>query len=134
MSGTRRHVNKTGDIKDFVITEESGIAKGIRRVVAVTGNEAAEVRRVADGLSARLDQLDAMEGKEKDTGLKAFQVVSARVFVRRPQAMLTRNYRRNSARRISLCSRRRSSPIACPQYARRSRSSVRTKKLLRTRR
>lgn len=70
-----RHVNKTGEIKDFVITEESGIAKGIRRIVAVTGNEAAEVRRVADGLKTRLDQLEAMQGKEKDAGLKAYQVV-----------------------------------------------------------
>lgn len=70
-----RHVSKTGDIKDFVITEESGIAKGIRQVVAVTGHEAAEVKRVAENLSARLDQLDAMQGKEKDTGLKAYQVV-----------------------------------------------------------
>ncbi|KAI0758318.1 tRNA synthetases class II (A)-domain-containing protein [Irpex lacteus] len=68
------HVNKTGDIKDFVITEESGIAKGIRRIVAVTGHEAAEVRRVADGLKARLDHLDAIDGKEKDAGLKTYQV------------------------------------------------------------
>ncbi|EKM54355.1 uncharacterized protein PHACADRAFT_258158 [Phanerochaete carnosa HHB-10118-sp] len=68
------HVNKTGEIKDFVITEESGIAKGIRRIVAVTGNEAAEVRRVADGLKVRLDQLEVMQGKEKDAGLKAYQV------------------------------------------------------------
>lgn len=68
------HVNKTGEIKDFVITEESGIAKGIRRIVAVTGNEAAEVRRVASALKVRLDQLEAMDGKEKDVGLKAYQV------------------------------------------------------------
>lgn len=68
------HVNKTGDIKDFVITEESGIAKGIRRVVAVTGHEAAEVRRVAGTLRERLEQLDAMNGKEKDAGLKVYQV------------------------------------------------------------
>ncbi|KAI0087926.1 tRNA synthetases class II (A)-domain-containing protein [Irpex rosettiformis] len=68
------HVNKTGDIKDFVITEESGIAKGIRRIVAVTGHEAAEVRRVADDLKIRLDHLDAIDGKEKDAGLKAYQV------------------------------------------------------------
>lgn len=74
-------MNKTGDIKDFVITEESGIAKGIRRVVAVTGNEAVEVRRVADGLHARLDQLDAMGGKEKDAGLKAYQVVRMILFI-----------------------------------------------------
>lgn len=75
LNTSNSHVNKTGEIKDFVITEESGIAKGIRRIVAVTGNEAAEVRRVADGLKARLDQLEAMQGKEKDAGLKAYQVV-----------------------------------------------------------
>ena len=72
-----RHVIRTGEIKDFVITEESGIAKGIRRIVAVTGYEAAEVRRVAELLKTRLDQLEAMEGKEKDAGLKAYQVVRA---------------------------------------------------------
>ena len=69
------HVSRTGEIKDFVITEESGIAKGIRRIVAVTGHEAAEVRRIADSLKARLDQLEVTEGKEKDAGLKSFQVV-----------------------------------------------------------
>lgn len=72
----RRHVNKTGDIKDFVITEESGIAKGIRRVVAVTGHEAAEVRRIADTLEVKLDHLEALGGKDKDVGLKAYSVVS----------------------------------------------------------
>ncbi len=44
--------------------------------MAVTGHEAAEVRRVADGLKARLDHLDAIDGKEKDAGLKTYQVVS----------------------------------------------------------
>jgi hypothetical protein len=37
------HVSKTGDIKHFTILEESGIAKGIRRIVAVTGEEAQQV-------------------------------------------------------------------------------------------
>lgn len=70
------HVGKTGDIKDFVITEESGIAKGIRRIVAVTGHEAHEVGRIADLLKAKLDGLERMSGKEKDVGLKALSVVS----------------------------------------------------------
>ncbi|KAL0947111.1 hypothetical protein HGRIS_013246 [Hohenbuehelia grisea] len=68
------HVAKTGDIKGFVITEESGIAKGIRRITAVTGHEAHDVTRAADALEARLQQLQGMSGKEKDTGLKAFSV------------------------------------------------------------
>lgn len=71
-----RHVAKTGDIKGFVLTEESGIAKGIRRIVAVTGHEAHEVTRVANNLEAKLESIDQLTGKEKDTALKAFTVVS----------------------------------------------------------
>jgi len=67
------HVAKTGDIKDFVITEESGIAKGIRRVIAVTGEEAHEVSRVADAFETRLERTEKMSGKEKDAALKAYQ-------------------------------------------------------------
>lgn len=66
---------RTGDIKDFVITEESGIAKGIRRIVAVTGHEAADVTRTADGLEAKLRQIEHTSGKQKDTSLKAYTVV-----------------------------------------------------------
>ncbi|QRV94097.1 alanyl-tRNA synthetase [Ceratobasidium sp. AG-Ba] len=65
------HVNKTGDIKSIIITEESGIAKGIRRITAVTGHEAAEVTRIADQLSSRLD---ALEKAPNDAGLKALTV------------------------------------------------------------
>lgn len=53
------HVRSTGDIKDLVILEESGIAKGIRRMIAVTGNDAYEVQRVADEFGERLDQLES---------------------------------------------------------------------------
>jgi alanyl-tRNA synthetase len=72
------HVAKTGDIKDFVVLEESGIAKGIRRLIAVTGHEAAEARRQADALTTKLDQLEAATGKDKDAGLKAYTVVRLR--------------------------------------------------------
>jgi len=68
------HVAKTGDIKNFVITEESGIAKGIRRIIAVTGHEAAEVTRVAQVLEEKLNQADAADGKAKDAALKALTV------------------------------------------------------------
>ncbi|PWN28781.1 hypothetical protein BDZ90DRAFT_230790 [Jaminaea rosea] len=67
------HVEKTGDIAHFVVVEEGGIAKGIRRIVAVTGEEAAAVTRVADEASAKLASVVAIQNKrEKDTALKAF--------------------------------------------------------------
>nr|GAT57707.1 predicted protein [Mycena chlorophos] len=68
------HVAKTGDIKDFVITEESGIAKGIRRIIAVTGHEAQEVARIAETFKIRLDQADFLQGAEKDAALKTLNV------------------------------------------------------------
>lgn len=58
-----------------MITEESGIAKGIRRIVAVTGHEAHAVTRVADSFKVRLDALEHVNGKEKDSGLKTLSVV-----------------------------------------------------------
>lgn len=75
------HVAKTGDIKNFVITEESGIAKGIRRIVAVTGHEAAEVTRQAQEYEDRLKQLDSLEGKLKDAALKTLTVVRTVIFI-----------------------------------------------------
>ena len=70
-----RHVAKTGDLKDFVITEESGIAKGIRRIVAVTGHEAQEVSRVAQALSDKIANIEASSGKAKDAALRSMTVV-----------------------------------------------------------
>jgi len=69
------HVARTGDIKQFVITEESGIAKGIRRIVAVTGHEAQDVTRVADVFEARIRQAEPLTGRAKDTALKMLSVV-----------------------------------------------------------
>jgi len=63
-----------------VITEESGIAKGIRRIVAVTGHEAHEVTRVAEALSEKLASIDASSGKTKDAALKAMTVVCTLTF------------------------------------------------------
>lgn len=53
------HVGKTGEIRELVIVEESGIAKGIRRIVAVTGSAAHNVQRIAQTFSQRLDELEA---------------------------------------------------------------------------
>ena len=65
------HVQKTGDIKDLVIIEESGIAKGIRRIIAVTGEDAHEVQRIAEDFSFRLSQLEKMpHGPVKEQEVK----------------------------------------------------------------
>ncbi|KAM0746309.1 hypothetical protein T439DRAFT_330022 [Meredithblackwellia eburnea MCA 4105] len=66
------HVAKTGDIKDFIITEESGIAKGIRRVIAITGEEARAASLRASDAEARFAAIEKLEGKEKDKALKVY--------------------------------------------------------------
>lgn len=37
------HVAKTGDIRHFAILEESSISKGVRRIIALTGEDANKV-------------------------------------------------------------------------------------------
>lgn len=54
------HVEKTGEIKELIITEESGIAKGIRRIIAVTGQTAYEIQRLAKEFGEELTQLEKM--------------------------------------------------------------------------
>ena len=66
------HVEHTGLIKDLVLVEESGIAKGIRRIIAYTGEAAHKVQREATEFSKKLDQLDDMPfGPAKDAQVKA---------------------------------------------------------------
>ncbi|SMR52745.1 unnamed protein product [Zymoseptoria tritici ST99CH_1E4] len=64
------HVKNTTEIKDLVVLEESGIAKGIRRIVCVTGQTAQEVQRLAqqwDDKVAHLDSLPYSAEKEAQT-------------------------------------------------------------------
>jgi alanyl-tRNA synthetase len=61
------HVDQTGLIKDLIIVEESGIAKGIRRIIAYTGDAAHEVQRLAAEFAKRIEALDQMpHGLEKE--------------------------------------------------------------------
>lgn len=69
------HVAKTAEIKELVVIEESGIAKGIRRVVAVTGHDALAVQKLAQEFDASLDAAaklpfgTAKEQKAKELGV-----------------------------------------------------------------
>jgi len=126
-----RHVAKTGDIKDFVITEESGIAKGIRRIVAVTGHEAQDMIRLASELKSRVEQVDTMAGKDKDAALKALSVVSCYLLFLVDCALKNS---RNSAKSTFLSSKRQSSKTGSELYAKLSTSRSRREKPRRARR
>ena len=79
------HVDKTGEIKELIVLEESGIAKGIRRIIAVTGQGAYDVQRVAEEFSQELSLLEKMpysaekEQKTKQTQVKLNQLVISAV-------------------------------------------------------
>ncbi|TGZ85058.1 hypothetical protein EX30DRAFT_368174 [Ascodesmis nigricans] len=65
------HVGNTQDIKDLVIVEESGIAKGIRRIIAVTGVDAHRLQQIAIEFGGRLDKIDKLPfGPYKETEMK----------------------------------------------------------------
>ncbi|CAB4254860.1 similar to Saccharomyces cerevisiae YOR335C ALA1 Cytoplasmic and mitochondrial alanyl-tRNA synthetase, required for protein synthesis [Maudiozyma barnettii] len=74
------HVAKTSDIKYYIILEENGIAKGIRRIVAVTGSEAFEAQRIADEFDAELIAAEKLpfsplkEKKLKELGVRLGQL------------------------------------------------------------
>ncbi|KAL6016402.1 Alanine--tRNA ligase [Candidozyma auris] len=69
------HVAKTADIKDLVIIEESGIAKGIRRIVAVTGHDAHRVQQIAKDFDAELDHASNLPfGPDKEQQAKELGV------------------------------------------------------------
>jgi len=53
-----RHLHRAGHIKGFVIASEEAIAKGIRRIVALTGPEASKVTGKKNSLG--LDHLESL--------------------------------------------------------------------------
>jgi len=69
------HVQKTSSIKGLVVVEESGIAKGIRRIVAFTGERAREVQVEARAFSEELARIEKLPlGSEKEAAVKAASV------------------------------------------------------------
>ncbi|KAJ2395176.1 Alanine--tRNA ligase, partial [Coemansia sp. RSA 2603] len=69
------HVSRTSDMSVFVIIEESSIAKGIRRIIAVTGEEARQAQLLQKSLANEIKSLHSLKGAELDTEIKRFAKV-----------------------------------------------------------
>ncbi|XP_031785196.1 alanine--tRNA ligase, cytoplasmic [Nasonia vitripennis] len=61
------HLHRTGHIGDFVIASEEAIAKGIRRIVALTGPEASKALKKAELLQNNLNQIKSSVETVKDS-------------------------------------------------------------------
>ena len=87
------HVSRTNELREVIVVEEFGIAKGIRRIVAVTGQATVAVRQHATTFEERLVDLEGMSfSTNKETLMKDIQaelarltlsVLSKRAFTRR---------------------------------------------------
>lgn len=53
------HLERTGQAQAVCLVEEAAVAKGIRRIVALTGRPAAAALEAGDALKARLDGMEA---------------------------------------------------------------------------
>jgi alanyl-tRNA synthetase len=58
------HVASTGDIGEFVLAFEEGIAKGVRRIVALTGVPAQAALAAAAALEQRVHAAEKLDGAE----------------------------------------------------------------------
>lgn len=67
------HVSRSSDIRNFIIISEGNIAKGIRRIVAVTGEAALVSKQLQSKLKEKLDSIErnpSLESQNED--LKIF--------------------------------------------------------------
>jgi alanyl-tRNA synthetase len=83
------HVERTGEIGVFVITSESAVAKGVRRIEAVVGEDALEViqhrsrllKEVSEKLNTKpeqaLERIEEMRQKIREKNKKAPTIVNA---------------------------------------------------------
>ncbi|KAK7273059.1 hypothetical protein RIF29_14105 [Crotalaria pallida] len=56
------HISNTGDAKAFALLSEEGIAKGIRRITAVTIDHAYDAKKAIDLLEQQVDDAYKLEG------------------------------------------------------------------------
>jgi len=68
------HLTNAEDIEVFRVVGEEGIARGVRRLTAVTGAAAREAVKVAEALEARVAEAGKLAGAELDAELAALKV------------------------------------------------------------
>ena len=66
------HLAKTGDAEGFVVTAEEAVAKGVRRVTALTGAHAHRATAQGEMLQARLETLGSLPAEELASSLTEF--------------------------------------------------------------
>eukprot|EP00752_Nemacystus_decipiens_P018493 g16580.t1 len=67
------HVSNTREAEAFVITEETAVAKGIRRITAITGAAAKEAVTAGEALRRKGDEVSALEGGELEAAVAVFR-------------------------------------------------------------
>ena len=67
------HLKNTADVGGFVITAEESVSKGIRRIVGLTGDGAAESHRLAADLRSAVDKAKAAPEPEIPAAVAAIQ-------------------------------------------------------------
>lgn len=60
------HLQQSGHILDFVITTEEAISKGVRRIVALTGPEAAKAIKKTEYFENEINKLKSIIAEDKD--------------------------------------------------------------------
>ncbi|GIZ43701.1 hypothetical protein CKM354_000691800 [Cercospora kikuchii] len=86
------HVKNTTEIKDLVVIEESGIAKGIRRIIAVTGQEAHKVQAEAETWDKEVSALERLPyGPDKEVKTKQLTVDLSKLEISALQKTSLRN-------------------------------------------
>lgn len=63
------HVLKTGEIEGFALTTEEAVAKGVRRVIALTGSAALEARAAGRELMKRVEEVGGLMDEDLEVAL-----------------------------------------------------------------
>jgi len=67
------HVSRTSDIRSFVVINETAVAKGIRRIIAVTGSEARRAQEEGERFSKKVEEIKDFTGKSLGNAVNELQ-------------------------------------------------------------